>query len=466
MDGLAGESPADSGGGQNLMHQPKSQPVTTRDVWITWYPLALSWLMMGIELPLLSAVVARLANPEVNLGAYGGVVFPLALLIEAPIIMLLTASTKLSRDLASYRKLWRFMMIAGGALSALHLLIGVMPPLFNWLVGDLLGVKDDKLLDASRLGMIIMTPWTWAIAHRRFNQGVLIRFGRSKAVTWGTLVRLAADVAVLATSYALAKRASLPEMGIIAATAAVSAGVVAEAVYAAWIVRPIIRDVLPTVKSSEPPLDRKRFLSFYVPLALSPLLGLAAQPILTAGISRMPSPTESLAILPALNGFTFLFRSISLAFLEVVVALVERPGSYAALRRFAWRAALGVFCLQLLIIATPLAKGWFGTVSGLDTDLARLASQAVWAALTFAAIGFGNSLCQGLLVHSHKTRAVTESVAMFLIVIIIGLTVGAHSDWLAGAIFAYIVYSLGQAAQFGWLYIRSRPERRALSQGE
>ena len=165
------------------MHQPKSQPVTTRDVWKTWYPLALSWLMMGIELPLLSAVVARLANPEVNLGAYGGVVFPLALLIEAPIIMLLTASTKLSRDLASYRKLWRFMMIAGGALSALHLLVAVTPPLFNWLVGDLLGVKDDKLLDASRLGMIIMTPWTWAIAHRRFNQGVLIRFGRSKAVT-------------------------------------------------------------------------------------------------------------------------------------------------------------------------------------------------------------------------------------------------------------------------------------------
>ena len=43
---------------------------------------------------------------------------------------------------------------------------------------------------------------------------------------------------------------------------------------------------------------------------------------------------------------------------------------------------------------------------------------------------------------------------------------GAHSDWLAGAIFAYIVYSLGQAAQFGWLYIRSRPERRALSQAK
>ena len=98
-----------------------TRPVTSRDVWKTWLPLALSWLMMGIELPLLSAVVARLANPEINLGAYGGVVFPLSLLIEAPIIMLLTASTKLSRDLISYRRLWKFMMLSGGGLSALHL---------------------------------------------------------------------------------------------------------------------------------------------------------------------------------------------------------------------------------------------------------------------------------------------------------------------------------------------------------
>ena len=210
--------------------------------------------MMGIELPLLSAVVARLANPEVNLGAYGGVVFPLALLIEAPIIMLLTASTKLSRDLASYKKLWRFMMIAGGGLSALHLLVAVTP-LFDLLVGGLLGVESD-ILEASRLGMIIMTPWTWAIAHRRFNQGVLIRFGHSRAVTWGTLPRLLAVVSVLFTCYALAGRIGLLELGIIAATVAVSAGVVIEAIYIAGKVRPIVRDVLPVAQSNEPPLNR------------------------------------------------------------------------------------------------------------------------------------------------------------------------------------------------------------------
>ncbi|MBC8244750.1 MAG: hypothetical protein H8E20_10190, partial [Verrucomicrobia bacterium] len=353
---------------------------------------------------------------------------------------------------------------AAGGMAVLLARVAVAT-LCAWPAGGLLGVEGD-IHEASRLGMIVMPPWPWAIAHRRFNQGVLIRFGRSRAVTWGTLVRLAADVTVLLICCALAKRVDLPQLGIIAATAAVSAGVVAEAVYAAWIVRPVVRDVLPGERTAEPPLDRRRFLSFYVPLALSPLLGLAAQPMLTAGISRMPSPTESLAILPALNGFTFLFRSVSLAFLEVVVALVERPGGYAALRRFACWAALGVFGLQLLIVATPLANGWFGTVSGLNPVLAKLASQAVWAALMLAAFGFGSSFFQGLLVHSHNTRSVTESVMAFLLVIVAGLTVGAHGDWLAGAIFAYIIYSLGQAAQFGWLFVRSRPDRQALGRAE
>ena len=41
----------------------------------------------------LAATMARLPDPAVNLAAFGGIVFPLALLVEAPIIMLLAAST-------------------------------------------------------------------------------------------------------------------------------------------------------------------------------------------------------------------------------------------------------------------------------------------------------------------------------------------------------------------------------------
>ena len=74
---------------------------------------------MGLEGPAISAVVSRLEDPTINLAAFGGLVFPLALIIEAPIIMMLAASTALCRDWISYLKLRRFMNLIGATLTAL-----------------------------------------------------------------------------------------------------------------------------------------------------------------------------------------------------------------------------------------------------------------------------------------------------------------------------------------------------------
>ena len=49
-----------------------THPLPVRSVFSTWWPLAASWLMMGLELPAVSAVIARLAYPEIHLAAYGG----------------------------------------------------------------------------------------------------------------------------------------------------------------------------------------------------------------------------------------------------------------------------------------------------------------------------------------------------------------------------------------------------------
>ena len=80
-------------------------PLTTQKKLIaqTWLPLAASWLFMGLERPLVSAFMARLQEPEISLAAYASAVFPLSLIIESPIIMLLAASTALSKDWAWYR---------------------------------------------------------------------------------------------------------------------------------------------------------------------------------------------------------------------------------------------------------------------------------------------------------------------------------------------------------------------------
>ena len=134
--------------------------LSLRRILRTWWPLATSWLFMTAEQPLISAVVARLAQPEINLAAWG-VVFSLSVIIQSPSAMLLAASTALSRDETSYRKLYRFMLGIGLLLTVIHTLIA-FTPLFYLVVGDLMGIPAE-LLEPTRLGLMVMTPWSWGL---------------------------------------------------------------------------------------------------------------------------------------------------------------------------------------------------------------------------------------------------------------------------------------------------------------
>jgi hypothetical protein len=163
-----------------------------------------------------------------------------------------------------------------------------------------------------------MTPWTWSIAYRRFHQGVLIRFGHSRTVGVGTMVRLTADGLVLAGGFLLG---SLP--GIVVATAAVAAGVISEAVFVGLRVRPVVRGALQQAPPSQEPIAFLPFLRFYVPLAMTSLLLLLSQPLGAAAMSRMPRALDSLAVWPVISGVIFMFRSVGMAYNEVVVAMAD-----------------------------------------------------------------------------------------------------------------------------------------------
>src|SRR5690606_17321430 len=219
--------------------RPSSVPLG--EVFRSWLPLATSWLVMGLELPIVSAVMARLADPEINLAAYGGVTMPIALLIEAPIMMLLSASTALGRDLASYRLMHRFMMGAGLVLTLIHAAFA-FTPLFDLVIVPLLG-PPDIVTGPARLGLQVTLPWTWAIAHRRYHQGILIRFGGSRHVSLGTVVRV-----IVMTTVALTA-AVLGAPGIVAAGLAITSGVLSEAIYCRIAVAPILAGPL---ASAEP----------------------------------------------------------------------------------------------------------------------------------------------------------------------------------------------------------------------
>ena len=423
--------------------------LTLKQIFKTWWPLAVSWFLMALELPALSAIVARLPYPKINLAAYGGIVFPLALIIEAPIIMLLAASTALSKDWKSYIKIRRFMHTTSAVLTGLHILV-VSTPIYFFVVEKLIGSPEEIILPA-RLGLAIMLPWTWSIAYRRFNQGVLIRFGHSVTVGKGTSIRLFANIAVLTIGYF---SGTIP--GIVVATSAVSAGVICEAIYIGIKVKPVIKTQLIPQPEIKPELSKKAFLKYYIPLALTSLITLLSQPLVSSALSRMPRALDSLAIWPVLSGLLFIFRSAGIAYNEVVVTLIDKPNSYSSLRKYAYILVSITSGLLLLFTATPLSTIWFKYITALPASLIPLAKTALWFSLLIPGANAFQSWYQGIILHSGKTRGIPEAVALFLAVTIIAYIIGIYLINIPGLYIGVIGFSLGMVSQAAWLKFRSR----------
>jgi hypothetical protein len=175
----------------------------------------------------------------------------------------------------------------------------------------------------------------------------------------------------------------------------------------------------------------------------------------------MPDAVRALAAWPVVIGLVFMSRCIGIAFNEVVVSHAGDPGAHRTLTRFAAGLAACTVGVMVLFAATPLALWWFGDVQGLARDLAVLADGALWFAVALPGLTVAHSLYQGYLVHIGRTRGVTESVVLFLVVFCAALYVGVTADRWNGLIVAMTAFTAGSAVQAFWLWFRVRRLRAA-----
>lgn len=401
--------------------------------------------MMALEGPFLSALVARLPDPAFNLGAYG-VTFAFAILIESPVIMLMTASTALARDRPSFHRLRRFAHgLSVGCTGAL--LLFLLPPVYETAMVRVLALPSE-IVHLTYVSLWIMLPWPGAIGYRRFYQGLLIRDGRTRLVALGTVVRVLA-MASTATVLFLTLR---PE-GAYVAAAALAAGVTLEALASRWMVRGSIgRIEAIEVAEGAPEMGYGQIARFYYPLALTSLIGLSVHPMVTFLMGRAPFPIESLAVLPVVNALSFLFRAGSLAYQEVTIALMgERFAHLPELRTFAVRLGLVLSAGLGLLGLTPLSSVWFETISGLTPELARYAipATAILVPLPFMATLL--SLARGVVVTAHDTRHVTVATALEVVSILVVFPLLSFGAGVVGVTAAAAGFLLGRLAAVSYL---------------
>lgn len=405
---------------------------------------------MGFEIPIISAALTRLPNPEISLAAHGSVVAPLSWIIEAPIIMLLAASTALSKDWPSYVKMRRFMNVTSAILTLFHILVA-FTPLYYIVVRDMIGVPPE-VLEPARIDLMVMLPWTWAIAYRRFNQGVLIRFGHSGTIGMGTVLRLLTTTTVSLAGFSIGSRIQPTLIGGIA----MSLGVLVEALYTGIRVRPVIENELKPAPVIENALTYREFFVFYIPLALTSALQLLFSPLGSASMSRMPEALLSLAVWPVVSSALFIMRSGGIAFNEVVVATLDYPGSLREIRRFAVFLIISFTLITVVMALTPLAPAWFGGAMGLQAELAEIARLGLLLGSPIIAVNVLISYYQGMLVSARRTRGVPESVGLSLLATTVIFILGVIIQSIKGVYISVLAMMGGFIVQALWLYYRSR----------
>ncbi len=420
--------------------------VTYKKIFLFWLPLAATWLMMSAEGPYLAAVIARLANEKYNLAAFG-IAYAFGLMLEAPIIMLLSASIAIIKNKYSYEKMLKFTHLLNLGVTVGMVLL-IYPPIFFYLTENLMGLKKE-ISQITHLSTVFLLPWPAAIGYRRFFQGILIKYGKTNKVAMGTVVRLTS----MSITAIILFNSSLKGAWI--ATISLSTGVICETIATGFMARQLIREIKSGLhEENDGKINFKEIVHFYYPLALTPLIALSAQPLVTFFIGKSNHAVESLAVLPVVSSFIFIFRSLGLSYHEVAIALMgEKFKNYKKIRNFAIFIALFSFLILLIISFTPLIDIWLKTVSGLSDELSDFSILPIRIMALTPVLSVLISLQRAIMVLGKKTIYVSVGTfievfgifsLLFILIKYTDLTgaVAATSSFLFGRLAANIFLSI------------------------
>lgn len=441
----------------SAVHSSGGQSDSIRSLIAFWLPLALMWLIMGIEQPTVGAVVSRLPDATRSLAAFE-VAFGLATLIHSPIIQMLSAATAIVTGRTSYRRLVTLLTLIVAALTAIHAIVA-LPAVFAWVAGELLGVPE-QIVPAANRAFAVFLPVTAAVGYRRMLQGVLIRVGRTKTVGAIMLLRLAATTVFLAIVLLLHSNGAdwLPAGSTIAAAAFVI-GITAGAFAALRAVR---RHLLPALTDdAQDALELPAMLQFYTPLALTALIVMAGRPLLAFAIGRSADPVQSLAAWPLIQSYLFVFTAIALSYQEVVVARISNADQQGRrnLHVLGNRIATVLTAVLLLVTLSGANRFWFGAIVGAPRELIALILPAMAILVPMPWIVTYISIESGKLLAQRSTRWITVATVVNISVqIVLGFTLPLLRG-LDGARIAAIILAAARLSQLAALWYGRRHSR-------
>jgi len=240
-----------------------------------------------------------------------------------------------------------------------------------------------------------------------------------------------------------------------------------EALASRFMAGPLVHRLLDTpAGESVRPLGNRELASFYFPLAMTSLLGLAVHPLMSFFLGKSRLPIESLAVLPVVNSLAFVFRSAGLSFQEAAIAMLKKGNkSYLKLRQFAWLLGVVSSGILILIAFSPAVTVWFRDISGLSPELARLAILPMRIFTIIPALEVLLAFQRAQFVVGKDTRPITKATAIELAVIALVLLLAVSKTDLIGVTAAALAALSGRLCAIVYMLRSGREMKGQLARG-
>lgn len=347
-------------------------------------------------------------------------IFNVAMFIEGPVIDLLATATTLGTDLERFKVLRRFTMVLMVWVSVAHGLVA-FTPLYKFVMEVLLDTEP-AVATAAWPGFAAMTLWSAGVGWRRYLQGMMIRAGQTRAISWGTLLRV---VVLGLVGYPLSRGGVLPGLGGIGI--ALFAAVLAEAVF----VHITARRVLASLRTAptDTPMSLGKVFYFHLPLAASTLLMFLTPSILTRALNETGEGTLAMASWQTAFSFMWLLRTVTFALPEALISRYSDAGR-RVLAGFSTGIGTLLSLLTVLVSVTGIDKLVFMAVYSAE---AAVADRAAMAFLLCAGLPFGSAVVayfKAALTANHVTWARAVAIGASFLLTTGGIALGAKSGLL------------------------------------
>ena len=191
-------------------------------------------------------------------------------------------------------------------------------------------------------------------------------------------------------------------------------------------------------------------------MAISTLLLALTEPVLQAGMARLPQADLSLAAYPVCTSLTWLTGTPMWNMQQVIIAQVRDRASYKVVQRFVLSVGLALTVFMVLIALPPVADWVFGRLIGVSGSIKEMAING-FRLLVFTPLFMGmRSLFHGTLMSLDSTGPIRTAAVVRLVALVLTLVGGVLHGQFNGLLVALAATIVASAAEMACLYVYTR----------